>query len=193
MKKQKDPALIISNPRLIAAIYFGLLSVVGTILIDAFLTTIGIQEIIPVFQSIILGVIVASCTGALFGESIVHCKEPYKMRTFMLGFIMVIASLPVFVLGMVYLMKQPHSNFMNLSQTHDMFYVYIVALAYSYVLFGIWLAIASGLAAMYLRGQLVYDILHTYEPDPAPTAKVSDSPVEKNKVEHSDRVRITPR
>jgi hypothetical protein len=30
---KKDPALTISNPRLLAAIYFGLLSVVGTILI----------------------------------------------------------------------------------------------------------------------------------------------------------------
>ena len=188
--KTHDPALYISNPRLIAAIYFGLLSVVGTILIDAFLTTIGVQEIVPVFQSIILGMIVASCMGALFGEHIVHCHQPYKMRSFILGFIMVIASLPIFVLGMVYLMKQPHSNFMNLSETHSMIYVYLVALAYSYVLFGIWLAIASGLAAMYLRGQLVYDILNTYESAPTLTAEVSDSPLHKNKVEHSDRVDI---
>lgn len=191
--KKSDPAVLISNPRIIAAIYFGLLSVVGTILINAFLTTIGIMEIIPLFKSIILGMVVASIMGALFGESIVHCKEPYKLRSFLLGFIMVIISLPVFVLGLVYLMKQPNSNFMNISHSHDMVYVYFMALVDSYLLFGVALAVASGFAAMYLRAQLVYDILHTYEPEPAPTSDVSDSPIHKNKVEHSDRVRISSR
>lgn len=74
----QDPALSISNPRLLSAIYFGLLSVVGTILINAFLTSIGIEEIIPVYQSVILGMVVASCTGAIFGEAIVHCKNHIK-------------------------------------------------------------------------------------------------------------------
>lgn len=162
MKKQ-DPALTISNPRLLAAIYFGLLSVVGTILINAFLTTIGIEELIPVFQSIILGVIVASSTGAIFGESVVHCKKPYKAKTFWLGFIMVIASLPVFDLGLVLLMDEAHSSLFATVKFHSMVYLYLVVLVYSYILFGFLLAIASGIAAMYLRGQLVYDILHTDE------------------------------
>lgn len=160
---KKDIALSISNPRLIAAIYFGLLSVVGTILTDAFLTLIGIQELIPVFESILIGVVVAACTGALFGEQIVHCKKPYKKRVFLLGFIMVIASLPVFVLGLVFFMLAEHSTPSTLVGIQSMVYLYIEVLAYSYVLFGVWLAIASGLAAMYLRGQLVYDILHTYK------------------------------
>ncbi len=32
---------------------------------------------------------------------------------------------------------------------------------YSFALVGVWLAIAAGFAAMYLRGHLVYDILHS--------------------------------
>lgn len=160
--KTQDPALSISNPRLLAAVYFGLLSVVGTILIDAFLVSIGIDEIIPVFEAVMIGVLVAGCTGALFGEHIVHCPKPYKARVFFLGFMMVIASLPVFVLGLIICMHLEHISPAPLLQIHSMFYYYITALAYSYVLFGIWLAIASGLAALYLRGQLVYDILHTY-------------------------------
>jgi hypothetical protein len=44
-----------------------------------------------------------------------------------------------------------------------MLHFYLGVLAYSYVLFGGALAVASGLAALYLRSQLVYDILHTYE------------------------------
>jgi hypothetical protein len=148
---------------LLAAIYFGLLSVVGTILINAFLTLIDIQELIPVFESIILGVLVAGCTGALFGEQIVHCKKPYKMRVFWLGFIMVIAFLPVFDLGLVFCMLIEQTTPAELVGIQSMVYLYLVVLAYSYVLFGIFLAIASGLAALYLRGRLVYDILHTYK------------------------------
>lgn len=159
--KRIDPALEISNPRLIAAIYFGLLSVVGTILINAFLSSIGIEEIIPVFESVILGMIVASGTGALFGERIVHCKKPYKAKTFWLGFIMVIASLPVFDLGLLYFMTNHYNKLFSIAKFHDLVFSYFVILAYSYILFGVFLAIASGLAAMYLRSRLVYDILHT--------------------------------
>ena len=159
--KKSDPALTISNPRLLAAIYFGLLSVVGTILINAFLTLIGIEEIIPVFQAIILGMIVASCTGAIFGERIVHCKKPYKSKTFWIGFSMVIASLPIFALGLVLCIDHANTKAFSPITYHNIVYFYLAVLAYSYILFGFLLAIASGLAAMYLRGRLVYDILHT--------------------------------
>jgi hypothetical protein len=160
---RRDPALTISNPRLIAAIYFGLLSVVGTILINAFLTLIGIDEIIPVFEAILIGVLVASCTGALFGEHIVHSKKPYKNKVFWLGFTMVIASLPLFDLALFVCMILENSTPIPITGIQSMLYSYLLVLAYSYILFGILLAVASGLAAMYLRGQLVYDILHTYK------------------------------
>ena len=161
--RQRDLALTMSNPRLLAAIYFGLLSVVGTILIDAFLTLIGVHELIPVFEAILIGVVVASCTGALFGEQIVHCKKPYTRKVFFLGFIMVIASLPVFDLGLVLCMILEKSTTMPITGVLSMVYFYLVVLAYSYVLFGVLLSVASGIAAMYLRSHLVYDILHTYE------------------------------
>jgi hypothetical protein len=161
--KDKDPALSVTNPRLIAAIYFGLLSVVGTILINAFLTVIGIEELIPVFEAIILGVVVAGATGALFGEQIVHCKKPYKLKTFLLGFGMVIVSLPVFDFGLLMFIIRENTCILPMYTMHSTLYFYFGVLAYSYALFGVLLAIASGLAALYLRGQLVYDILHIYE------------------------------
>lgn len=161
--KHQDPALTISTPRLLAAIYFGLLSVVGTVLINAFLTLIGIAELIPLFKAIILGVVVAGATGALFGDQIVHCKKPYKLRVFYLGFIMVIASLPVFDLGLFAFMMD-NGTLPAITQNHTLLVSYVIVVAYSYILFGIKLAVAAGLAAMYLRGKLVYDILHTYKP-----------------------------
>lgn len=161
--KKEDPALTFSYPRLLAAIYFGLLSVVGTILTNALVTSIGVEEIIPVFQAIILGMIVASCTGALFGEMIVHCKKPYKVKTFLIGFFMVLASLPVFDLGLLYFMEESNTKLFSLVKFHDIVITYFIILGYSYILFGFILAICAGLASMYLRGQLIYDILYSDE------------------------------
>lgn len=160
---KKDPAEHFSNPRMLAAIYFGLLSVVGTILINAFLNTLGIQEIIPLYQSIFLGMAVASGTGALFGERLICSHKPYKRTAFWIGFTMVMASLPVFVLGLVLLMDESNTVFFSLEKTQGMVLFYLKVLGYSYLLYGFFLAIAAGLAAMYLRAQLVYDLLYSDE------------------------------
>jgi hypothetical protein len=161
----RDTAPYFSNPRILGAIYYGLLSVVGTILIDAFLTLIGIEEIIPLYQAILIGMIVASATGALFGKRIIQCARPYKMKVFFIGFIMVLASLPLFALGLVLCMIESETTLFSIKNFHDLAYSYIVVLAYSYILFGFFLAIASGLASIYLRGWFVYDILHTDKRD----------------------------
>jgi hypothetical protein len=103
---------------------------------------------------------------------------------------MVIASLPVFVLGLVFFMKEENSNLLSIAQMHNLIYFYLYVLAYSYILFGIVLAIGAGIAAMYLRGQLVYDLMATYKPDEG-IKVLPDSPVAKNKIQTSDSVRIT--
>ncbi|MFI4919571.1 MAG: hypothetical protein ACHP65_08445 [Legionellales bacterium] len=161
--KKHDSALIFSNPRMLAAIYFGLLSVVGTILINAFLSVIGVEQLVPIYQAIFLGMAVASGTGALFGERIVHCEKPYKAKTFWLGFSMVIASLPVFDLGILFFLTESNTALFSMAKLHHLVFFYLMILGYSYILFGFFLAIGAGLAAMYLRGQLVYDILNTHE------------------------------
>jgi hypothetical protein len=187
MKKQ-DPALRFAHPRLLAAFYFGLLSIIGTIIIDSALSVIEFEELVPIFHAVILGVIVSACCGALFGESIVHCPKPYKAKTFWLGFSMVIASLPLFALGLVFLMDDIHKPLFITATLTDYIIFYLVVLAYGYILFGIILAIAAGLAAMYLRGQLVYDILNTQEHR---QRKKRTQPLEHKK-QASNRVRSLP-
>ncbi len=159
---KQDYALTFPNPRLLGAVYFGLLSVVGTILINGFLTLLGIEETVPLFHSIVVGMVVASATGALFGKEIIHCPKPYQMKTFWIGFFMVLASLPFFALGLeLGIANSPDQHQFSITNFRDFAYTYMIVLAYSYVLFGFLLAIAAGFAAMYLRGHLVYDILHT--------------------------------
>ncbi|OEH47794.1 hypothetical protein lpari_01172 [Legionella parisiensis] len=160
MNKQ-DPALDFPNPRLLAAVYYGLLSVVGTILINGFLTTIGIEEFVPLFYAIILGMVVASITGAIFGRSIVQCPRPYKLKTFWLGFIMVLLSLPFFDLGLLLFVDTTENQALKVINFNDFVSAYFITLGYSYILFGFLLAIASGLASIYLRGKFIYQILRT--------------------------------
>ncbi|CAM2974618.1 hypothetical protein [Legionella worsleiensis] len=188
---KKDPALDCPNPRLISAVYFGLLSVVGTVLTNAFLTSMGVKEAIPLFQAVILGMFVSACTGAIMGERIIHCPKPYKTKTFFIGFTMVIASLPVFDLGLFLFMIVERSELLPVAQLDKMIEFYLFILAYTYISFGVLLAICSGVAAMFLRGQLVYDILSTYLPKKKPL-KLSASPLERSEIEHSDRVSIRP-
>jgi hypothetical protein len=159
--KQTDLALTFSKPRLLTAVYFGLLSILPTVFIDGLLKALGNEEIIPIYELVFLGIIVAASMGALFGEHIIHCKKPYKVKTFWLGFIMVIASLPIFDLGVVFFIKEDNAHLFSLPHLHHLLSLYLAILAYSYVIFGVVLAIASGIAAMYLREQLIYDILKT--------------------------------
>lgn len=159
--KRADFALSFANTRLLATLYYGLLSVVGTILINGFLTILGVKEIVPLFQSILLGMVVASAMGSLFGEAIIHCPKPYKLKTFLLGFLMVIVSLPFFDLGLLLFMNQTENQLLTLTNTHNIIAAYFMILIYSYLLFGFLLAIASGIASVYLRHKLVYHILHT--------------------------------
>tara|TARA_Y100000588_G_scaffold390512_2_gene496251 strand:- start:499 stop:1095 length:597 start_codon:yes stop_codon:yes gene_type:complete len=154
----KDEALTISNPRLIAAVYFGLLAVIANIVIDTILYAIGVQELLPFFQAIFLAVVVAALFGALFGEAIIHQEKPYKTRVFWLGFLMVIAAIPVHTFGFLFFFESNNSYWFTESSLIYYAKMYLLVLFYGFILFGVWLAIFAGIAAIYLRGHLVYHI-----------------------------------
>ncbi|KTD23617.1 Uncharacterised protein [Legionella lansingensis] len=156
-----DQALTISNPRLLAAVYFALLAVIATCVIDRILYFIGVQQFLPLFKAILLAVVVASCFGALFGEKIIYSKRPYRRKAFLWGFIMVIAALPVYDLGFLLLSDDRLGNSFQGGNPQQMVLIYLFVLIYSFIIAGLWLGIAAGFAAMYLRGHLVYDILHS--------------------------------
>ncbi|WP_028388008.1 hypothetical protein [Legionella fairfieldensis] len=160
--KKEDDALFISNPRLISAAYFGVLAVVVTIIIDSTLYAIGIKQILPAFQAILLAVVVASLFGAIFGKQIIYSKKPYRWKAFLWGFLMVIAALPFYDLIFFFLFKKHSSHaFPGDASLGELAFSYLLIVIYSFLVAGLWLAIAAGLAAIYLRGKLVYDILHS--------------------------------
>lgn len=158
LNEKKDEAITISNPRLLSAAYFALLAIIVTIAIDLTLYALGIEQIVPLFKAILIAVVLASSFGALFGERIVHCKSPYRKTSFLWGFTMVIAAIPFYALIFFYLYSQDHHAIVEKANPLIM---YCFILLYSFLFAGLWLAIAAGFAAMYLRGHIVYDILHS--------------------------------
>lgn len=161
--RKHDEAVTFEYPHLLGAVYFGLLSVVGTILTNALLVSLGIEELVPLYQAILLGMLVSAAMGAIFGERIIHTPKPYKLKTFWMGFTMVIASLPLFDIGIFIFLKEETQSILPTLNMKDILSSYLIIVGYSYMLFGVPLAVCSGFAAMYLRGQMVYDIVFTDE------------------------------
>jgi hypothetical protein len=158
---KKDEALDISNPRLLSATYFSLLAIIITITIDTILYGIGITQLLPTFEAVILATFLAACFGAIFGKKIIYSPIPYGRKAFIWGFLMVLAALPFYDLIFLYLINLYNPRILEgLTFTHILL-AYLFIIFYSFLLAGLWLAIAAGLAAVYLRGHIVYDILHS--------------------------------
>ena len=159
--RNHDEAITITNPRLLSAAYFVLLAIIATVIIDLILYSIGVEKILPTFEAILLAAIIAACFGALFGRKIIYCKKPYRRKAFLWGFLMVIAALPVYDVFFFYLFKEHHPHAFEGINISNILVTYLLILLYSFLFAGLWLAVAAGLAAIYLRRHLVYDILHS--------------------------------
>lgn len=159
--KKMDEALSLPNPRLLTAIYFSLLAVIATLSIDTLLYWMGVIQFVTVSDEIMLGVLVAGCFGALFGERIVHSPKPYGMHVFLWAFLMAIIALPIYNIGFLYLMKENHAEFFKQITIEHILSLYLFVSVYSFILAGVWLAILAGFAALFLRGYLVYYIKHS--------------------------------
>lgn len=161
MAKSEDEAAQIASPRLLSAAYFALLSIVATILIKGSWHLIDMRQFIPIFQAILLGAAIAAIFGALFGERIVHCKKPYRLKTFLYGLLMALIALPFYVLFYALLIHLNNPSFFLNNELTSPFTMYAFIFIYSFFTTGWWVAILTGFAAMLLRGHFVYDILHT--------------------------------
>lgn len=157
----EDDVLTLSNPRLLSAIYFGLLAIIATIFIDLVFYFIGVEQVIPLFKAILLATFIAAVFGAGFGERIVHHQKPYRGAVFWLGFAMVLLAVPVYDLGLSYFIIEHHPSLFSDAGWLEYGHFYLMVLMYSYIIFGLWLALFAGLAAIYLRSRLAYYLLRT--------------------------------
>ena len=156
-----EQALTLSNPRLLAATYFGLLAILATMVVHGVLYALGVAEIIPIGESIALAAFVAACFGALYGERIVHSPFPFRNRVFWWAFVMVLTAMPFYDIGLIGLFIEHHTHLWIHASLKDILYWYWDTLWYSFLLVGFWFAIVAGLAAVLLREHLVYYLLHS--------------------------------
>jgi|GEM_PF-1872209 len=183
----QDDALTLSNPRLLSAVYFSLLAIIATIVAAGVLHSLGAKQIVPLSNAIFLSVAVAVIFGALFGKGIVISEKPYKRHVFFLGFLMVVVALPLYNIGIVYFMREHHAELFAETSLKHLVYLYLFVLMYSFILAGVWLAILAGIAALYLRGYVVYFILHALSTRRGPTQKAlirSTIPHQHNEEHH---------
>ncbi len=159
---RSDRALRARHPRLISAFYFGFLALTATALINALLNAIGIEMLLPNSWLLPIAALVGAAFGGLFGEAIIHCPRPYQWRTFILGAGLAILALAVFDLAVLSAMERYHAEKFSGATLPSLLGVYAIIVFYSMTILAPILAIGSGFAAMYLRGRLIYDVLHTH-------------------------------
>lgn len=143
----------------IGAIYYAVLSIIATLVIKYITHMMGFGELFPLFRTLILGIVTASIFGSFFGRWVINLKKPYKTKAFWLGFLLVIVALPFYDLGLLYIFTDTHpSLFAGGSGANHLALVYLFIIIYSFILSGIWLAILSGLASIYLRDKFIPDL-----------------------------------
>lgn len=180
---KSDDALTLSNPRLLAAIYFSLLAIIVTFILDALFYALGVNPIINTFEGLLLATATAALFGTWFGKAIIHSKKPFKKKVFWLAFFMVVIALPVYDLGLLWLISTKPSHFFYNDSWYHSLQLYASLLFYSFVLVGIWLALLAGGAAIYLRAYLVHYFLQTLYSRRSPS-KQQEIPIKHKTARH---------
>jgi hypothetical protein len=155
---RSDRALKIDNARILTGVYYGLLAVVFTLTLDATIYVLGFEQFIPLFEGTLLAMFIASVFGLLFGEKIVHAKYPYMKKAFYWGLVKTLCALPFYCLGFLAFYLTHNADLASSMSWGSVIMFYLKIVAESYLLIGFWLAILSGLAAVYLRSKIVYYI-----------------------------------
>lgn len=149
------------NPRLLGAIYFSLLAVIATLVVDKLLYVVGKEQFLPTAEALLLAVIVAACFGALFAKRILHSDAPYRLHVFFWAVLMVVLALPVYDLGFLFLLKKHALTSFANENLSALLSLYLFILAYSFILAGLWLPIVAGISAIYLRTYLASYLMHS--------------------------------
>ena len=159
--REHDEALSLPNPRIISAVYFGLLAVMFTLALDTVLYAFGINQLLPLYQATLLADVTTACFAALFAKRMVYCQGAYLKKSFFWAVLMTFIAIPIYDAGFVGLIALNSPAMFDHSSFSTILQFYLVIVLYSFILCGWWLALVTGVAAMYLRGCLIYYILRS--------------------------------
>ncbi|NDH09625.1 MAG: hypothetical protein EBY16_08465 [Gammaproteobacteria bacterium] len=151
------------NARILTAVYFGLLAVVFTLLLDATMYVLGMPQLIPLFEGTLLAMFVASVFAYFYGDKIINAPKPFAGRVFISGFLMTLSAIPFYILGFTFFYLFNHPDFIIHFTIWTFLRTYTFILIYGFLLIGIWLAIFAGLAALYLRSRISYYVVDSLD------------------------------
>lgn len=140
------------SPRIIAAIFYTIISLLATILVQLMLHGFGMGELIPWHYSLLLTPPIAWCSAWCFGRLIIFGKSRRKLLCFFWGVCVVLVSLPLYDLCLLFLLRHIHPSMYRAGESLAAYFqLYLMMVCYSLILIGSWLALLSGFAALYLR------------------------------------------
>ncbi len=146
----------IETPRALAAVYFTFLCFWMNVIIQLTLTVFTVKTMVPVWLTFVIALPTIAIFGAIFGKKIINTKPPYKIKCFFLGVLLFCLSLIVFDAILLLLIKPYQFGlYVFTIKTNKYVVIYLYLLIYSFILLGSWLAILTGLAAIYLRDKMV--------------------------------------
>lgn len=133
------------KPQLIACAFMVFVGLISTIVAIWALSLIGLGNLLPIKQSMLLTCLLALLLGSTKHSTILKTNHGLK-RTFFIGAGLFLMLLPLFDIGAVFMMKSQFSGTDNFHASwSEYFTLYVFVLIYSFLFIGSWLSIISGL------------------------------------------------
>lgn len=136
--------------RIKASAYASLLAIIATLFTFLFFNLIGLKDMLPFYQSLVMAILTAALVGGLLGRSLLYPKTLFK--GFLTGMLLILLSLPIFDLSALYFMLD---YFKGTDALHhylkEYALLYEVILIYSLIFVGSWLAVLCGLTNVCLQ------------------------------------------
>lgn len=139
-----------SHQTLLASAYTICLGLLATTLVLLFFKALGLGGVLPILPSILLAIVVAGFVGMLFNRTLL--KQQSIKKSFLLGVLFLVISLPFYDLGALFLIKEQFQGTHVLQASlKDYFQLYCLILIYSFVFIGSWLSIFCGFSSIILN------------------------------------------
>jgi hypothetical protein len=145
---------ITRHPRFITAAYSVCLGVSCCLLALFFFYTLGLGEMLPSLNSVLLSIPIAACFGAFYGPKMLENRT--VKSSFLLGVIFLVTVLPVYDIGALFLIQSQFQGTETLQHClTDYLILYGMIVVYSFIFVGSWLSILCGFASICLNKVLL--------------------------------------
>lgn len=140
----------IPNIPLTAALYFSSFTVMFNLMLKYFLFVFKSGEMLPVFSSTLLALLLGAVFGGLFGHRLAAAGT--TLRVFAKGTLLAICMIPFYSLGLqlIYYFHH-HWSYETLHHWQDYLVLYGVVLLFFTLVAGIWLIPLTGCAALHFN------------------------------------------